>query len=97
LDARMTIGFLQIDFLIPGARSLKEKRRVISSLKKRLHNRYNCSVAETDFKNHWGRARLAICVVSGESRHANAQLNEIVNFASADGGAQVIDYQIEML
>ena len=93
----MTIGLLQIDFLIPGARSLKEKRRVMNSLKKRLRNRYNCSVAETDYQNHWERARLAICVVSGDSRHANTQLNEIVRFASNDSGAAVTDYGIEMM
>ena len=93
----MTIGVLQMDLLVPGARSLKDKRRVIKSLKQLLHNRYNCSVAEIDFQDMWGRARLAVCVVSGESRHANEELNEIVRFASTKQGAELLDYRIEML
>jgi len=93
----MTIGVLQMDFLIPGSRSLKDKRRVIKSLKQLLHNRYNCSIAEVEFQESWGRARLAACVVSGESRHANDELNEIVRFASNNPGAELVDYRIEML
>ncbi|HOJ69456.1 MAG TPA: DUF503 domain-containing protein, partial [Candidatus Hydrogenedentes bacterium] len=38
---------LHLDLLIPGAVSLKEKRRVVKSLKDRLRGRFNCSVAET--------------------------------------------------
>ena len=93
----MTIGVLQIDFLIPGARSLKDKRRVMQSLKQVMRNRYNCAVAEVDYQDIWRRARLAVCVVSDESKHANQQLNEIVRFASSKAGAELLDYRIEML
>lgn len=93
----MTIGVLQINLLIPGSRSLKDKRRVIKSLKQLLHNRYNCSVAEIDEKDRWGRSRLAVCVVGDDSRFVNAQLNEIVRFASSKNGAELLDYEIEML
>ena len=93
----MTIGLLQIDFMIPGARSLKDKRRVMQSLKQVMRRRYNCSVAEIEFKDSWHRARVAVCVVSGESKHANQQLNEIVRFASNKAGAELLDYWIEML
>ena len=93
----MTIGLLQIDLAIPGSRSLKDKRRVLNSLKQLLRNRYNCSVAEVDFQDRWGRARLAVCVVSDTSSHANAQLNAIARFASSRPGADLLDYHIEML
>ncbi|MBN2309157.1 MAG: DUF503 domain-containing protein [Candidatus Hydrogenedentes bacterium] len=86
-----------MDLRVPGARSLKDKRRVVKSLKERLHNRYNCSIAETEFKEQWGRARLVACVVGDDSRHVNTQLNEIVRFASAKQGAELLDYHIEML
>lgn len=93
----MTIGLLEIDLQIPGARSLKDKRRVVKSLKERMRARYNCSVAETEFHDTWGRARLAVCVLSTESRHANEQLNEIVRFASMHRDAVMADYRIELL
>ncbi|HOE65307.1 MAG TPA: DUF503 domain-containing protein [Candidatus Hydrogenedentes bacterium] len=93
----MTIGLLEMDVLTPGARSLKDKRRIIKSLKQLLHNRFNCSVAETGDKDLWGRAQLAVCVVSDDARHANEQLNEIVRFSADKAGAELIDYRIEML
>lgn len=93
----MTIGLLQIDVRIPGARSLKDKRRVIKSLKDRLRNRYNCSVAETDWKDQWARARISVCVVGDDARFVNSQLTEIVNFASTKTAAELIDYSIEMI
>jgi len=93
----MTIGILQLDLLIPGARSLKDKRRVIKSLKQLLHNRYNCSIAEVEFQDLWARSRLAACVVGDDSRFVNEQLNEIAKFAANKGGAELLDYRIEML
>lgn len=93
----MTVGLLHIDLLIPEARSLKDKRRVVKSLKAQIRNRYNCSVAETDYHDLWQRARICIAVVSNESRHANTQLNEILRFTESRLGANVADCQIEML
>ena len=93
----MTIGVLYIDLLIPGSRSLKDKRRVMKSLKQLLRNRFNCSVAEVGDKDRWGRGRIVACVVSDDSRHVNQQLDEILKFASRKDGAEIIDYEIEML
>ena len=93
----MTIGLLQIDLRIGGARSLKDKRRVIKSLKQQLRNRFNCSIAEVGYKDQWGRARIAACVVGDDARFVNTQLNEIARFASNKGGAEVLDYTIEMM
>lgn len=92
----MPIGVLHLDLLVPGARSLKDKR-VIKGLKEQLRNRFNCSVAETDHLELWARARITVCVVSNETRHANTQLNEIARFSANRRGAELLDYQIEML
>lgn len=93
----LTIGLLQIDLLIPGSRSLKDKRRVIKSLKDLMRNKFNCSVAEVEYKELWGRARLAVCVVSDDSRHVDSQLSEIAKFASTRPGAELVDYSIELM
>lgn len=93
----MTIGVLHIDFLIDGARSLKDKRRVVKSLKDQVRRRYNCAVAETEYQDLRQRARLTVVVVSNESRHANSQLSEITRFIETRIGGSIIDYQIELL
>lgn len=93
----MTIGLLNIDILIPEAHSLKDKRRVLKSVKDQVRARFNCAVAETDHQDLWRRARLSIVVVSGESQHANTQLNEIFRFVESRLGHNIADCQIELL
>lgn len=93
----MTIGVLHLSFLVHGARSLKDKRRVISSLKTQMRNRFNCAVAETDHQDLWQRPQLTACVVSSESRHANEQLDEIARFAGMNRDAELVHYEIELL
>lgn len=93
----MTIGLLELDLLIPGANSLKDKRRAIKSLKERLRNRFNCSVAETEHMDIWRRARLAVCIVSTDVRHVNSQLSSVVAFVASANRTELVDYRIEML
>lgn len=93
----MTIGVLHMDFLITGAQSLKDKRRVVKSLKDQLQSRFNCAVAETAHQELWQRARITVCVVSNESRHANSQLTEIGRFAEQRAKALLINHEIEMI
>lgn len=93
----MTIGLLNIDLLIPEARSLKDKRRVVKSIKDQVRSRFNCAAAETEHQDLWQRGRLSFVVVSSESHHANTQLNEILHFVESRLGANIADCQIEML
>ncbi len=93
----MTIGLLNIDFLVPEARSLKDKRRVLRSVKDQVRARFNCAVAETEHQDLWQRGRLSMVVVSGDSQHANSQLNEILHFVESRLGANIADCQIEMI
>lgn len=93
----VTIGLMHMEFLIPGSRSLKEKRRAMNSLKTMLRNRYNCSVAEIGMKDKWARARIAVCVISDDSAHVHSQLSEIVRFASNHHAVELNDYDVQTL
>jgi len=93
----VTIGVLHLDFVIYGVRSLKEKRRIVKSIIAKIRNRFNCSVAETDYQDLWQRTKITVCVVSNEQRFANIQLSEIAKFAATHTEAEILDYRIEML
>ena len=93
----MTIGVLHLDYLVPGAASLKDKRRVVKSLIAQMRSRFNCAVAETDHNDLWQRARITAVVVFNDSRHANTMCNEIARFAEAHAAALLTNYEIEML
>jgi uncharacterized protein YlxP (DUF503 family) len=59
----MVIGLLTVEMHIPGARSLKEKRMVLRSVKERLR-KFNVAVSETDHHDLWQRAELGIVTIS---------------------------------
>ncbi|MBN2345576.1 MAG: DUF503 domain-containing protein [Candidatus Aminicenantes bacterium] len=56
----MTIGTLEIDLFGDQFHSLKDKRRLVSSLKERLKNQFNVAVAESDHQDLWQRAQLTV-------------------------------------
>ena len=57
------VGLLTIVLHIPSARSLKDKRRVITSIKTRLR-KLNVALAETNYNDFHKQAQLDILAVS---------------------------------
>jgi uncharacterized protein len=74
----MIIGHLSIELHIPGARSLKEKRMVLRSVKDRIR-KFNVSVAEVEFNDLWQRAGLSVVLVSNDEKHADRELAAVVS------------------
>jgi uncharacterized protein len=59
----MVIGLLRVELHIPGARSLKEKRMVLRSIKDRL-KKFNVAVSEVEHQDLWQRAELGVVTIS---------------------------------
>lgn len=93
----MLIGSAQFEFLIPGVASLKEKRFVLKSIKTRLQNKFNISVAEVDHHDKWQRACIGIACVSNERRFLDETLNKVMNVFLEDNRIELIDHCIEIL
>jgi Uncharacterized protein conserved in bacteria len=75
----MVIGILQFELLIRGAESLKDKRRVVSSLKDRLHREHLVSVAEVGLLDNMNVARMALALVGGDGRYVGQTLDRITS------------------
>ena len=93
----MTIGVLQLEIGIGDAMSLKDKRRVVKSLKDRIAHGHNVSIAEVGALDEHRRAILAIAMVSNDSRYVEGALSKLVDYVRLDPGAVLQDYQIELL
>jgi len=93
----MLIGVCQIVLLIPGSDSLKGKRFVLSSLKTRIRNKFNVSVAEIDDNDKWQRATLGIAMVSNERRFLDQAMSQILNLIEEQDQIEIIERQIEIL
>jgi hypothetical protein len=92
----MFVGTLTLKLAIFGATSLKDKRRVVSSLKERLGNRFNVSVAEVGSLDHRQQAELGVAMVANESRFVERCLAKVVDYVRQDRGASLVDYEVEI-
>ncbi|HEX2188695.1 MAG TPA: DUF503 domain-containing protein [Longimicrobiaceae bacterium] len=86
----MVVGLVVWELHLHGCASLKEKRQVLKSLKDRLHNRFNVSVAETAHQDAHQRAELAACLVSGDRRHAQSVLSSVDRMVEEESGARIV-------
>jgi uncharacterized protein YlxP (DUF503 family) len=87
----MIVGVVTWDLHLEGCASLKDKRRILKSLKDRLHRRFNVSVAETGHHDLWQRSELSCSVVATDRRQAEAVLASADRLVAGDGLARIID------
>ena len=76
---------------LAASQSLKDKRAVLKSLKDRLHNRFNVSVAETAHQDLWQRAELTASVVSTDRQHAESVLRQVDGLIAGADGVRIVD------
>lgn len=93
----MLVGLYQIELFIPQSGSLKSKRFVLQSLKTRIHNKFNVSVAEVDENEKWQRTTLGIALVANERRFIDQVMSEILRLVETCSDVQVIDQQLEII
>lgn len=91
----MVVGILRIELFIPESASLKSKRFAIKSIKDRLRNRFNVSVAEIDNCDKWQRASLGVAAVSNESRHIESIMGNVMNLVHGDHRVEVLDTNLD--
>jgi len=75
----VTVGLLTVEIHLPQARSLKDKRQVIRSVKDRLRARHNVAVSElSEGADLWQRADLAVASLGPRRDPLDALFNVIV-------------------
>ena len=93
----MVIGVLQVRLAIYEAVSLKDKRRVVKSIKDRVSHKFNASTAEVADLDDRRAAELAVAVVSNDARFNESCLETIRAEIERHRGAVLVDYSIETL
>ena len=86
----MVVGVIGWDIQVYDARSLKEKRAVVKSLKERL-KKLNLSVAETGHQDTWQRAELTAAIVATDRRGAEAMLDKADRLVAGESLGRIID------
>ena len=63
---------------------------MVKSVKDRLHDRFNVSVAETGHQDVWQRAELTACVVAGERKIAESVMQNADTLVASEARARII-------
>lgn len=95
-ENRPRVGVLQVELQIPGSASLKEKRMVLKSLKDRIRQRFNVSVAEVAEHDKWQKAILGVASVGSDKRYVNGTLSRVVDLIKSSRSVELVDYQMEL-
>lgn len=93
----MHIGVLQFTLEIPYAASLKDKRRVIKSMKDRIRRNFNVSIAEIDDLDEWTTATLGAVMAGRDVSYINGALDKLINALENERDATLADHQLEIV
>ena len=92
----MVVGILRIGLVIPGARSLKDKRHVLRKIIDRVKARFDVAIAEVGEGDLWQRALVGVAAVGNDRRFVNEVLDKVVGFVEGIGDAQVTGRALEL-
>lgn len=71
------LGVLYVELLIRGARSLKDRRRVLVRLKDRSRSRFGRAPVEVGEKERHNRAAVVFTFAGGQRHEVQKQLDEL--------------------
>lgn len=76
------IGVLTLELWVESSHSLKDKRQVVRSLKDRLRDKFNVSVAEIDGLDSWQNSVVAVVTVANDTTYAEQVLQAAESHAA---------------
>ena len=92
----MIVGTLRVRLLVRGARSLKDKRQVVQSVKERLRQSFNVSIAEIEAQDQRQQIILGMAMICNEAHPIKKSFAEIVEALKAHPIAEFVDYESEV-
>ena len=93
----MPVGLLTLEIHLPDARSLKDKRQVLRSLKDRLRGQFNVAVAELDHQDLWQRALVGVVTLSNDPRHLEESMRSVLAESERVLGRDLVSHELEVL
>jgi uncharacterized protein len=90
----MPVAQLTLEIRIEHAQSLKDRRQVVRSLKEKIRQGFNVSVAEMDESVTWQSATIGVVAISGSRDYLSGLIDEVERAARRilnDHGAELAD------
>lgn len=93
----MLIAAALIELSLPQADSIKAKRRVVKSLKDRLRQRFNISVAEVADQDDRHSICIGCVMVGSEPRRLRQTIEKALRYVESLGLAEVVGDDVAIL
>ncbi|MDR1127391.1 MAG: DUF503 domain-containing protein [Treponema sp.] len=90
----MIISMMQVIFEIPDVDSIKEKRRVVLSIKNKLQQRFHMSAAEVDLQDSLSFAQIGAAVVSNSKIFGETIMNKAFKIIEDETPVRIQDVAI---
>lgn len=92
----MYVGAMRVRMIVRESHSLKDKRQVLNSIRDKLKNNFNVSVAEIDEQENRQMIVLGIGMVGNESLHVRNGLEKIAQALRTHPIAEFVDQTTEI-
>ncbi|MCP4546113.1 MAG: DUF503 domain-containing protein [bacterium] len=91
----MRVLVVRLNLMIPGCRSLKERRGVLEPLKNNLRRKINLSVSEVKPRDIHDRASLGMAAVVDNTADGDAQLRRIEAIVEREHMVVPLEQEVE--
>lgn len=90
----MLVASCEIKLNLPGAFSLKDKRKIIKSLLQKTKNKFNLAAAEVDANDYIKTAVLGAAGVGSDYKQLQSLMDKYLDFVESFPEFLVTDYEI---
>ncbi len=90
----MIVSLLRFRLDLEGMTSIKDKRRIVSSLKDRLQRKFRMSVAEVDLQDSLTRAEIGAAIVSNSRTFGETVLQKALALVENDAPGRIAHVEI---
>jgi uncharacterized protein YlxP (DUF503 family) len=91
------VALMRVVLQIPGARSLKDGRAVLNSVRDRVRHRFDVSVAEVELSEQHDRRVLAIATIGNDPRLLRSIVDKISQYLNTSVDAIITGIDVEIL
>ncbi|MFW5686873.1 MAG: DUF503 domain-containing protein [Halanaerobium sp.] len=90
----MLIASCEIKLYLPGASTLKDKRRIIKSLLQKSRNKFNLSAAEVEAQDYIQTAVLGAALVGSDYQYLQSVMDKYLDFIESFPEFSVTDFEV---
>jgi len=90
----MVVSMIQFRIELPPLESIKDKRRIVSSLKGKLISRFHVSAAEVDLQDSPYYAQIGVALVSNSRTFGESVMQKVLAFVEKHAEGVLQDAEV---